>query len=1251
MLDWFRRRRAARADDGDAIDPRSPLGKLLVAEAARLSSTGLDGRVERWLLAGDDEQVLRKIAASPAAVDCLKARCSFGGFLATVPEEFVQLWRTRHALLEIVVTEGEPEVLWRLGQLYAAATPKGGLAAFHRGTELPDWLNALLWEGTNEFPNSWSSNSTTVLAAPALVAALVAAGEPPELVVDLILGAAGATAYDASRRASTWRMAAIPEVLAELRGRVAEFLAAESAEALAGVLTGIRHVGADPGPWIDRIAELACDARKTVSSAATALVESSWPAAELRLRAIAVEAGTAERGNAMGLLLRLGNEAVRDFVAGAAAEDRSKKVRDMVAAQLADHASVAAEEVTVEFEVPPRSGEPEPGPLAAAQLEDLEVIGRAWEEQLRKLAASSRGVRSRPRAESFDARRRDALAASIGARGAWSEVPEPLLPGLLPMQRQPLDAVIEERCARGEWSLVQILRLTEHLQGGTRSQLQALVWRAPSLLTAIRERRGVGWDLRDLQDASTACGIDPEVFARALLAAPHEVNTLLSWGSAAVWPFLLEHVEIFAEQLSAARTRDRDRPWLDDERFEACLRAARSFPRLPRRLAVELWPHALGTGKQWRSQVQQLLVDEPDLRARLEEALRDGQQAVRAVAADWIAELRHEALADVVEEVLQKEKSDAARAAMLTALERCGRDVERYLDRDGLPAEARKLLKKLAKGCEWLGTVTPPEVHWADSGVALEPDVIRGWLVKAAKLKSPEPDPLLRRYVWMLRESERHALGEFLLAAWIAEDTALPRGVSDEQRSEWRNQAQSWASYYPGKTVDEVVAGWERAFLEKPLGSATASKGVLAVVAACGGPGLAGPAERYIRKWHGHRVHQSKALLAMLAWADDQAATQAVLGIAVRFRTAGIRKEAERLAGELAERKGWTMDELADRTLPTAGFDAAGRQELCYRRPAPEGEDPEDEAFVSRRLELQLLDDLSVRITRDDGKVVKSLPAARSDEAEASVKDAKKALSASKKALKQTVQQQTMRLREAMCTQRAWPVADWRRFLAAHPVVGKLCRRLIWTGTHGDSLTVFRPLDDGTLTSVDDDEVELPADCEIRLAHSSVLGDEATAAWQQHLADFEVDPLFGQFPSVFAELPEGWESLRKLETRQGWMTTAFKLRGRATKLGYTRGAAADAGIFTTYEKAYPSLGLQAVLEFTGSALPEEERDVAVMALYFTRSVEAGGFGASEANVRLGEVPRVLLDESRADYAAVAAEGPGFAADWETRGGW
>jgi hypothetical protein len=43
------------------------------------------------------------------------------------------------------------------------------------------------------------------------------------------------------------------------------------------------------------------------------------------------------------------------------------------------------------------------------------------------------------------------------------------------------------------------------------------------------------------------------------------------------------------------------------------------------------------------------------------------------------------------------------------------------------------------------------------------------------------------------------------------------------------------------------------------------------------------------------------------------------------------------------------------------------------------------------------------------------------------------------------------RLYEAACVQRSWPAAEWRRYLAQHPIVGALCRRVVWAAASPDA--------------------------------------------------------------------------------------------------------------------------------------------------------------------------------------------------------
>ena len=160
---------------------------------------------------------------------------------------------------------------------------------------------------------------------------------------------------------------------------------------------------------------------------------------------------------------------------------------------------------------------------------------------------------------------------------------------------------------------------------------------------------------------------------------------------------------------------------------------------------------------------------------------------------------------------------------------------------------------------------------------------------------------------------------------------------------------------------------------------------MLAVAAACAGERAAAPIARYIKEWYGTRVSQSKALVAMLAWIDHPNATQVMLAIGNRFRTKSIQEEATRQAEALADRKGWTLAELADRTMPTAGFDENGELELPYG---------------PRTFKARLLPDFKIELFSPDGKKIASLPEPRQDDDAELAKSSKKALSAARKEIK-----------------------------------------------------------------------------------------------------------------------------------------------------------------------------------------------------------------------------------------------------------
>lgn len=203
----------------------------------------------------------------------------------------------------------------------------------------------------------------------------------------------------------------------------------------------------------------------------------------------------------------------------------------------------------------------------------------------------------------------------------------------------------------------------------------------------------------------------------------------------------------------------------------------------------------------------------------------------------------------------------------------------------------------------------------------------------------------------------------------------------------------------------------------------------------------------------------------------------------------------------------------------------------------------------------------------------------------------------------------------------------------------------------GKSVQTFRPLSDGTFTGVDDVAVKLRPDSLIRVAHEMLVSPEQSAQWRSHLADYEIVPLFDQFGKPVFRLTDETKLQSEMRDFAGHLVEAFKLRGRATKLGYVRSGSEDGGWFYRYHKQFPTLGIDALLEFPGNSLPEENRTVALTALYFQRTLsdeEARFGGASRTRVQLVDVPEILLSECWNDARSIAEQGTGFDPDWERK---
>ncbi|WP_311472437.1 DUF4132 domain-containing protein [uncultured Actinomyces sp.] len=708
-----------------------------------------------------------------------------------------------------------------------------------------------------------------------------------------------------------------------------------------------------------------------------------------------------------------------------------------------------------------------------------------------------------------------------------------------------------------------------------------------------------------------------------------------------VWPWALANPDLVIERLRDTRLATQ------------ALQTLEHMPTIPEQILPTLVQIAIGPSTVNRPLARRIVARYPragDLAAR---ALTGGAKQ-REAAAQWLAELADPAAVVALREALAAESSPGARAALLGALAACDEHAAELVPPRALEAEAeRGLRRRPPASLAWFDFAALPALRWAD-GTAVDPRTARWWVVLADRLKDPSGHGMFELYLDRLDAADAAALGSHVLRAWIAQDTIRPpeeesrahaelegrRAHDRAQRDLVRAAGTEREDYARRQAAVPLSQHVERAYhYHHQLfpGSAIADKGLLALTVRMDGAELARAVRDYEAtcwRWQGGHRAQLAALMTALA-ANGHPDALALLQSAARSHDMrSIQKTATALLEQVARWRGWSADELADRMIPTAGFDDDGALRLSYggrtviARPTPQG---------------------GVVLTDAGGKTLKSLPAARAPDDSEGADAAKRRLGSARRQVKAVMSLQTARLYEAMCASRTWPAPEWRELLAGHPLVGRLVTCLIWEALPAaapppdggaraaraaapppaDSAAGvrFRPAEDGALLGVDDSAVELAPDAVVRLAHRTALSGAEADAWRRHLADYEVSPPFDQLGATAPDVPADAVAIQSPGGRR--VTTVFALRRAATKRGYRRAPAGDGGWFWNYLKEFPSLGLTATINFSGARLPEEDGPCAVDDL----EVRRGG-----APVALGRVPPVLLAECCADFAALAALG-------------
>ena len=389
---------------------------------------------------------------------------------------------------------------------------------------------------------------------------------------------------------------------------------------------------------------------------------------------------------------------------------------------------------------------------------------------------------------------------------------------------------------------------------------------------------------------------------------------------------------------------------------------------------------------------------------------------------------------------------------------------------------------------------------------------------------------------------------------------------------------------------------------------------MLAACAACGGERVAEQAIAYIRKWYGMRAAQSKALVRALSWIDVPVAVQFLTATAARFRTPGVRTQARVALESLAERKGWTTQELADAMIPDAGLNQQGRLFLDYGR---------------RSFTVELDPGLRLQVRGEDGRPRVAPPKPAKGDDPAAAERARKSFSSAKKQIRAVEREQTARLFSAMCSERRWPAQRFQSALLDHPIMSRLCGRLVWRAEVSGRVKTFRPAGGRNLIDIEGEPVRLLDEARVFLAHDCNTPAVEAAPWLDHLASYAVPPLFPQLNRGLPELAAATLEADAINDFKGEEVAGLTLRDRARKLSYLRGEAVDGPAFYCYFKPYPDMGIEVHIEISGNEIPETNLAVTIDCLRFLPR------GRSRP-LALGDVPRILLLESFRELQHIAS---------------
>ncbi|SFC79058.1 DUF4132 domain-containing protein [Ruminococcus albus] len=310
-----------------------------------------------------------------------------------------------------------------------------------------------------------------------------------------------------------------------------------------------------------------------------------------------------------------------------------------------------------------------------------------------------------------------------------------------------------------------------------------------------------------------------------------------------------------------------------------------------------------------------------------------------------------------------------------------------------------------------------------------------------------------------------------------------------------------------------------------------------------------------------------------------------------KHRFNSIRKASADALLCASEKLGISKEEFADLLVPDLGFD----ENMCRTFD-----------YESRRFKVYISPNLEPEIYCD-GKKLKTMPKPAAGDNKQIADAAYKEFTAMKKMMKTVVAAQMVRLEDTMRTARTWTSQNWKKLFVVNPIMHRFAIGLIWGIYKDDKLEKsFRYLDDGSFTTVDDEEFIIPEDVKIGLVHPVELSDDELSAWKQQLKDYEIVQPFIQLRRSVYKPTEEEKNKDCIESFKGRVIKSKELASAMEKIGWRKGTVIDGPTICDFirEDIFArNNGIRATLEHSGIGVDvyrDEDADVTIEDLYFCK---------------------------------------------------